>query len=167
MMRRRWLVIQKERCISWSARKRDGCVQVWNAPRVVRWGRLAVVVSAGVIMGILYNKTGLNFDHEILAMVVLSWAFSIVASVGTTKAYSTRSLGMLNTIIGDILIWTTFLLFSYHLMHISQRMLNWGRGFFTVGAPLLAYGVLRSWWIERKKDRLNDERATQEQDDVV
>jgi hypothetical protein len=155
-MRQRWRV-RTEQCALWLVRTRDRLVRLWYAPWMVRWGRLGALVIAGTGTGVIYHLTAVDFDGPMLVLVVLSWVLSVAASVYTTKAYSGRSLGMIGTIMGDIFVWTTFALVAYHVAHLSQRMLDYGRGYFTVGAPVLAVGVVRSMLDERKRDRAREQ----------
>lgn len=133
----------------------------WGSPWMLRWGRLFLLFIAMFTAGTIVHFTHVSFDGPILLTVILSWALGLIASIRTTRVYSARALGLLGSVLGDIVIYCGFLLGIYELSRVSlpgaeftlpaqDLVLDYGRGAFAVAAPLFAFGLIMAWYKDRK-----------------
>ena len=128
---------------------------------MLRWGRLLLLFSAIITAGTLVHMSDLSFDGPILVSVVASCVLGVIASIRTTRVYSARALGLIGTILGDVVIYSGFLVGIYELSAIEiprvsvplpaqDIIIDYGRGAFMVSAPLFAFGLLMAWWRDRR-----------------
>ena len=130
----------------------------WNRPRMMRWGRLAIMLAFVIPIFFFFLTTEARNDELILVSIATALYIGIGASIGTTETYTARSLGLFALIAGSAIYFTyLYLVYAEHVNH--DWMADLTRAFFIVGSPLFAISTVVAL-IQRTRIR-RDERNTQ------
>lgn len=139
-------------------RAMDAIDRAWGySPLMVRWGRLLYLLAAiGAVWGFLaVHESTSTEDGWLVLLIGCTYGLAVLAMLAGTRYWTVRGLGLLGTLAGDAILYTTLGAATLGWFRTPEWRLDMVRSCFAVGGALMAVSLLV--WAVRTRLGTRDE----------